>query len=194
MAEDDALVTLGAWPSTGMVHWGVAVRTQLDRVRATRDAQRNLLRGDPAEASHPRHRNAALALHFDTHFLVIAIRNVLRFHDAIAARLDDERLRAARERFDRRGPGIARLRNFYEHLDRYAVGEGIEQKKNNLYTPTGPVLDMSGDDDTLVVCFGPLRFEVIEAGEAAFELAEVTARVRFEAVNPYRAAQRPLTI
>ena len=184
---------LGVWPSSGMVHWGAAVRTQLQRVRSARDAHRESVRGDQVEASHPRHRDDGLRLHFDPHFLVIAIRNVLRFHDSIAARLDDDRLRAARQRFDRRGPGIARLRNFYEHLDRYAVSEGNDQKRKNLRTPTGPVLDMCGGDDTLVVCFGNMRFEVIEAGEAAFELAEETARIWFEAVNPYGAAQRPLT-
>lgn len=197
--DDDLLMDLGVKASAGMVHWGTAVRLQLERAREARDQDRDNMRhtnvemqrtpvGEqmPPEPFPEAHRR----LHIDTYFLVLAIRNVLRFHDAIQKQLNDAELRRARADFDRRAPNAKDFRDLYEHLDAYISGKGRQAPGY----AAAPVLALSWTEDTLHVRFvGHPDLDVIEAGEAAIELAQITARAWFEAVNPHGASIEPLT-
>jgi hypothetical protein len=78
----------------------------------------------------------------DLQFLIVALRR-LRRAAGLAASADDEggRLRAAIERFDRRLPALAVMRNVGEHLDRQVPANvcSIECRKDEEasaeYTP-----------------------------------------------------------
>jgi hypothetical protein len=197
MTDDELLMDLGIRPSSGMVHWGRAVRLQLHRVREARDQELANLTHTAEAPQHSQegdnlppepYPTAHERLHVDTHFLVLAIRNVLRFHDAIAARLSDTRLAEARREFMRQAPDVIDFRDFYEHLDDYVQGKG-----RKLDVPAAPMLRLSHSEGTLFVLYDERRLEVLAAAKAAEVLAQTTARVWFEAVNPYGASIEPLT-
>jgi hypothetical protein len=185
-----------------MAHWGGAVRTQLERVRLARDQmiadhgraaehnQRAIDTGRREPAPAPEFPDADNRLHMDTHFLVIAIRNVLRDHDAIASRMPGRRkeLAEARRAFVDAAPTVRDFRNFYEHLDKYIAGVGNAQQSGEIAGPTSPQLRLSWTHDTIEIVFGGKVLEVAAAAEAAIELADTTFAIWHAEIQRQAAA------
>ncbi len=201
-ASEDLLLDLGVRPSAGMNHWGASVRTQLKRVREARDellsdsrrsADHNARQingedvGPLPEAEHP---EADHRLHMDTHFLVIAMRNVLRDHDAITKRMESsDRLVKVKAEFMKTAPSVTDFRNFYEHLDEYIAGTGNAQKSGEIEGPASPQLHLSWTRDVLGVRFGSLHLDVIKAAEAAAKLADDTFDIWHTAIRKQQSEQ-----
>lgn len=162
-------------PGAGVRLWGSAVAAQFDRVvEANYRHRRNHEHGRSDESEDP---DAETRLHTDVYFLALAIRRVLRFHEAIARQIDDARLHAAREEFLRRAAHASEFRDFYEHLDEYLLGKGRKQRKQAVRNRIAPVLRSRWDCDNLVVRFGAAEMDITLAAKAAIALSEATAAV-----------------
>lgn len=177
-------------PSAGVRHWGRAVEIQLQRVR---DAGR-------AAVEHQTHRGSsagtaedddnvppiATLLHLDVNYLVLAIRNVVRFHVALKKKVNDPRLNRAWEAFRLAVPEAIAFRDFYEHLDAYVLAsEGRHNK--TIIDRSSPTLLRATYDDSLVILFADRAFDVMAAGNAARELAGQTVSVWEEALDAAKA-------
>jgi hypothetical protein len=78
------------------------------------------LHHSPNEAERREDPGAEYELYADVYFLVLAIRRLLRFHDALAKQLGDPRLDAARLASGASAPDAKVLRDFFEH-DEYLL-------------------------------------------------------------------------
>jgi hypothetical protein len=119
-----------------------------------------------------RTRTPSGACHADVYFLALAIRRVLLFHDVFAKKVDDERLRRARAKFDANAPGAKELRDLYEHLDEYL----LDSPRKHVKFPgrAAPVLICRWDCDNVVVRFGEREIDVTLAALAAIELGRAS--------------------
>lgn len=172
-------------PGAGVALWTAAVERQLERVR---DANyRHRLHHSPNEHERRADPEAESQLHTDVYFLALAIRRVLRFHDAFARQVDDARLQQARADFDALAPNASDLRNLYEHLDQYVLDDPRKHLKQ-VAGRAAPVLQSRWDCDNVVVKFGPLQMDVTLAGHAAVALGKTTTAVWEEHMARAKAA------
>lgn len=162
-------------PGAGVRLWGEAAAMQFDRVI---DANyRHRKSNEPSVADEDQDKGAESQLHMDVYFLALAIRRVLRFHEAIAKQIHDERLGAARERFQKTAWPAKDFRDFWEHLDEYVVGTGHRQRSGEVVGRISPVLHLRWDADNVVVRFGDTAMDITVAAQAAIKLAEETEDV-----------------
>src|ERR1700722_4066874 len=153
-------------PGAGVGLWTRAVELQLERVREANDAHRR--HSHPDEKERHDDPDAERRLHADVYFLALAIRRVLLFHDIFAKHVDDERLQAARAKFDASAPNAKELRDFYEHLDEYL----LDSPRKHVKFPgrAAPVLYSRWSRDDVVVSFGERDINITCAAVAAIEL------------------------
>lgn len=162
-------------PGAGTRLWSKAVAMQYDRVADANYRHRKT--NEPEAAETDTDQTAESQLHMDVYFLALAIRRVLRFHDAIAEQIDDPRLVAARERFRKTAWPAKDFRDFWEHLDEYLVGTGRRQASGEIPGRISPVLYLRWDADNVVVRFGDTTMDITVAAQAAIQLAGVTGDV-----------------
>lgn len=162
-------------PSAGVRLWARVAETQFARVVDANYRHRRNHEPDAPEGN--KDKSAEHELHADIYFLALATRNVLRYHDAIAAQLVDRRLAGARETFLAAAPYAKDFRDFYEHLDEYVLGRGRQQKRGAIDGRISPILRSRWDCDNVVVCFGDLEMDITLAGKAAAALGRATAEV-----------------
>jgi hypothetical protein len=175
-------------PGAGTRLWSKAVAMQYDRVV---DANyRHRRSNEPEAAEADKDETAESQLHVDVYFLALAIRRVLRFHDAIAKQIDDPRLAAAREQFQKTAWPAKDFRDFWEHLDEYLVGTGRRQASGEVSGRISPVLYLRWDADNVAVRFGDTTMDITVAAQAASELAGVTGDVWEECLEQTRGSSQ----
>jgi hypothetical protein len=162
--------------------WGAAVRLQLARVE---EAQAVVLAEKRAaeEGDTPRQawlREGVAFFHTqnaDAHFLLVAMRNVLRSADRAAQ--DDHDIAAATSAFYREFPDVHDLRDMLEHLDEYAIGQGKLQRAGRVSADNrGPHLLYHSDSDhaaEIEIRFGAERRVPLKA--AALSIARLADRL-----------------
>jgi hypothetical protein len=89
-------------PGSGLGLWTAVVERQLERVKEANYRHRVHL--SPVERERKEHPEAEAELHGEVYFLVLAIRRVMLFADALAKQVDEERLRVALAQFERQAP------------------------------------------------------------------------------------------
>lgn len=111
--------------------WSTALRLSLQRFE---DGQKELLRQRRAPVKYAPDRGIAVAYQesADCHFILIAMRNVLRvMEDRIDARTDP-RLHRLEKAFRKEHPDAWHLRDVLEHLLDYEAGNGRLQRQGDL--------------------------------------------------------------
>jgi hypothetical protein len=149
------------------------------RVLETREALRQL---PPFGNVPPDEKQLEGRLTWEAHFLVIAIRQLLRTQEAYLKQSGDHRLVKARAEFDAAVPHAKDFRDFLEHLDVYLRDEGNLQKTGDAATGVDLVVRWGRQTGRVTLGFGDHLLDLGDATDAARPLAEVTATVWFEHV------------
>ena len=97
---------------------GDAIETQRARIEEARGPLGLL---PPVRETSLDELETAARITWEAHFLVIAIRQLLRTQEAYFQHTHDERLTEARAPFDRAVPHAVVFRNVLEHLDDYLL-------------------------------------------------------------------------
>lgn len=123
-------------------------------------------------------------LRADVYMLFMAIRHVYRYAERFEEFSDDPRVDRAREKFLRKAPEAKNLRDFLEHLDEYAIGEGRMQRRKELDERDGSVAFVLGEEieaqDEIYVVLGHNFVPVKTAAHAAIELAERLSEIQHD--------------
>jgi hypothetical protein len=128
-------------------------------------------------------------LRSDTYMLFMAIRHVFRYAERFAELSDDPRLSSATAEFLRLAPHAKDLRDFLEHLDEYAVGEGHMHRAGRLDSRDREIHFLLPEecqwDDEIVVQVGENLAPVKTAAHAAMKLAETLVEVQNDELAKY---------
>lgn len=127
--------------------WRAVVATQIERIE---EEQARLVESTSPGADPFDFREAIAErgpIQADTHFLLIAVRHVLRYHAQYLKLTNDQRLIDAEASFNAAIPHVTVLRNVLEHLDEYAVGEGRLQRDGEVADHAAPALHFQSPDD-----------------------------------------------
>ena len=174
MSTYDDLFDIEQRPGGGIRLWTVQLRRQLERVR---DANyRYRLSQTPDDDARQEDPGVEDELHGEVYFLVLTVRRVLLFVEALERQVDDPRLSEALEFFHREAPGVSQVRNLFEHVDEYLLdrpGKHMKQIEGRI----SPVLICRWDADNVVVAYGPGRFDVTLAADAGIRLGETALAV-----------------
>ncbi len=125
-------------------------------------------------------RNGYDALEIDVHFMLVAIRQILRYGEKYAKLIDDERLQRGLAAFAAAAPNLAHLRDMLEHLDEYVTGEGRFQEKISMEPRRLlPIfVETSRDpEEDFELLLGDYSIPVKGAAEAAIMLGELLEEV-----------------
>lgn len=109
----------------------------------------------------------------EVHFLLIAVRNAMRFSEGLQALHGDPDVRTAIVEFQKAQPNADLLRNVHEHVDEYMAGGG-RQRGRFPQSPTVGSIDVRGDD--VVYEIGGIEFSIRATVGAALELTERVIR------------------
>lgn len=161
-------------PGAGLRLWTSLIHRQLERVHSAN--YRHRLHHSPVESERQEHPGAEDELHGDVYFLVLAIRRVLLFAEALARQVNSEELATALRDFQRAAPGAREARNLYEHIDEYLLDRPQKHMKN-IPGRVSPVLICCWDADNVVIAYGPERFDTSLAALAAVELGRIALAV-----------------
>lgn len=158
--------------------WGDAIHAQWERMDEVRGELRRL---PPYRDVSPEELRMGGRLMWEAHFLVIAIRQLLRGQEAFLKQTGDHRLANARAAFDAAVPHAKDFRDVLEHIDDYLRDQGKLQLKGRM--PLGVEMEVAHERSTgrVTLRFGDdHELDLIDATDAALVLAEVTAEVWFE--------------
>ena len=159
--------------------WGDAIDSQGARIDEIRTALRQL----PQFRDTSREElEMAGRLIWEAHFLVIAMRQLLRTQERYSELTGNERLVTARADFDAAVPNAKTFRDFLEHLDEYLLNRGNLQRSGSIAPGTELLVDHARRTGRVTLRFDNLSLDLCEAAEAALQLADVTADVWFEHV------------
>jgi hypothetical protein len=173
-------------PGSGVGLWSGVVERQLERVKAIN--YRHRLHLGPAESEREEHPEAESELHGEVYFLVLAIRRLMLFAEALAKQVDEERLAAALALFETEAPGAREVRNLFEHVDEYLLDTPGKHMRR-ISGRVAPVLISCWDADNVVIAYGEERFDVTLAALAAIELGETALEVWMEELERVKASE-----
>ena len=125
------------WGGLSPRSWAFALGLQRDRLV---DAHERLIEA-PCESEE--RRAAFRRLHIEAHFLLIALRHLIRSLEVCADVLDGERIRSVREAFEARAPWLKHYRDLLEHLDEYTTGGGRLREHGKLDKNAVPYLSLN---------------------------------------------------
>lgn len=109
----------------------------------------------------------------EVHFLLIAVRNALRFCEGLRDLHSDPDVRTAIVDFQRAQPSADLLRNVHEHVDEYMAGGG-HQRARFPQSPTAGSIEVREDD--VVYEIGGIEFSIGPMVSAALKLTERVIR------------------
>ncbi len=109
----------------------------------------------------------------EVHFLLIAVRNALRFCDGLSDLPGNPDVRSAVVEFQAAQPNADLLRNVHEHVDEYIAGGG-RQRTRFPQSPTVGFIEVRDDD--VVYEIGGIEFSIRGTVDAALELTERVIR------------------
>lgn len=173
-------------PGSGLGLWTAVVERQLERVKEAN--YRHRLHLSPVESEREEHPEAEAELHGEVYFLVLAIRRVMLFADALAKQVDEEGLTVALEQFEREAPRAREIRNLFEHVDEYLLGTPGKHMRR-IDGRVAPVLISRWDADNVVIAYGEERFDVTIAALAAIELGQSALGVWMEELERVKAGE-----
>lgn len=166
------------WPEI----WADAIQTQCSRVLEAREALINLPSLGKTTQEEKHQDQMAVRLTWEAHFLVIAIRHLLRTHQAYLSRTGDHRLVSAGAEFEAAVPHAKDFRDFLEHIDLYLRDEGNLQKTGDVATGVDLVVHWGRRTGRVTLEFGDHLLDLRDATEAALALAEVSTEIWTEYV------------
>ena len=164
---------MGPW---GHPQWRVVVELQLGKLESTQKdyvaALQRWQSGDPHAFADV--QGCTNTMSIDAHFLMVAIRHILRCQEHLCSRTGSDQVLRARRAFDQRVPHAKDLRDFLEHGIEYGLGLGRQQRTGRIGDDAHPLLEM-GDtlDDEIVLWFDELSVPLKAAAREAISLAEV---------------------
>jgi hypothetical protein len=174
------LARLGVEPGSGFLTWRLAVERQMRRVEEARDGQRPMLEGS---GSFPDVLAAQHQFIYDAHFLLVAIRNVLRNAELLRKLTGDGRVDRALRQFDRRFPDARNLRDVLEHFDAYLLDEGRLQGDGKVGAGASLTLAWAGPHGLVLAYYDRFEVALQDAGTAAIDLAIACDEVRRERLD-----------
>jgi hypothetical protein len=121
---------------------------------------------------------------WEAHFVVIAIRQLLRSQEVYLKQTGDHRLAKARATFDAAVPHAKTFRDFLEHIDDYLRDRGKLQDEGSVALGLEMVAVHERATGRVALRFGDHELDLDEAADAALVLAEATAEVWFERTAP----------
>lgn len=175
----DKLIQLGG--GVAPEFWSAAVAAQWRRVEEIRDevlarygSGEGMVRDMPEEGKR---------LRYDSYFLVMAVRQLLRVEEAYRRLTGDARLTKARSAFDATIPDAKLFRDILEHLDAYMQGKGDLQGEGRIrsHPVLEPVITRS-PPRRVALRFDGHQLDLGNAARAALDLAPVIAQVWTERV------------
>jgi hypothetical protein len=168
--------------------WSDAINAQWTRIDEVREGLRQL---PPYRHVSPEELRMGGRLMWEAHFLVIAIRHLLKSQEVYLKQTGDHRLAKARTAFDAAVPHAKDFRDFLEHLDEYLLDRGKRQLEGSV--ALGLKMEVAHERGTGVVTlrFGEHQLDLDEATHAALGLAQVTAEVWFDRMGPEQKAGSP---
>jgi hypothetical protein len=156
---------------SGNIHlWRCAVDLQADRVKEARDRQR-----DPKAGR-------ANQLEVDGHFLLVAVRNGLRFAEQLQIKLADESLGAALDNFAQTFPDAKDHRDVLTHIDEYILDRGRLQRAGKV-EPGSSSWVQTMKDGEVQFGFGPFVVRLLATAEAAAKVMSLAEEVWFQAIQ-----------
>jgi hypothetical protein len=173
-------------PGSGLGLWTAVVERQLERVKEAN--YRHRLHLSPVERERREHAEAEAELHGEVYFLVLAIRRVMLFADALAKQVEDEKLTVALAQFARQAPRAREVRNLFEHVDEYLLDAPGKYMKR-IPGRVAPVLISCWDADNVVIAYGEERFDVTLAAVAAIELGKSALEVWLQELERVKGAE-----
>jgi len=182
----DRLFDVGRLPGTGPGLWGEAVEQQLVAVvKLNRRHRRRHAWGPEPKPEDPNVPSVLDQLHVHAYYLVMAIKRVLRFTSSLAKTTQDQRLYALRDDYVRKFSSFEIIRDYYEHLDAYTLGEGKHQRGDapKLAAPIAPLLKSSWHTDDVIVDLGGESLNLTAAGWFAQELAKTAESIYEEHID-----------
>jgi hypothetical protein len=185
LAEVKRLQRLFAWSEgeSSPAWWGDVVGLQ--RGRVGQDLRDYIAEGRTEGDSFDRLRS-------NIYMLFMAIRHVFRYAERFDELSDDPRIDRARQKFLRKAPEAKNLRDFLEHLDEYAIGEGRMQRQERMDPRHKKLMFALGDqiqeEDEVFVVLGNDFVPVKTAAHAAMELADRLTEVQQDEMRAFRNA------
>jgi hypothetical protein len=158
--------------------WGDAIHAQWGRIEEVRE---DLMRLPPYREVSPEELRLGARLIWEAHFLLIAIRQLLRSQEVYVKQTGDRRLADARGAFNAAVPHAKDFRDVLEHSDKYLRDRGNLQLAGKM--PLGVEVEVVHERSTgrVTLRFGDdHELDLFDAADAALVLAEVTAEVWFE--------------
>jgi hypothetical protein len=175
---------------TSPAFWSTALRLSLQRFT---DGQAELLRQRRAPLKYAPDRGIAVAYQesADCHFILIAMRNVLRVMEDRMDASTDSRLRRLEEEFRKEHPDAWHLRDVLEHLLDYEAGNGRLQRQGEVpKEESQPWLHYEAADPsaevTLYFAGSGRRCCLEAAAKKAMEIADLLTEIEHDelAENP----------
>jgi hypothetical protein len=152
--------------------WQAAVRTQLQRLVTAREDFRAL--GPPHLLKGP--IEPVMRLEFEAHFLLVAIRNVIRSASVLSELLESGELDVALATFEREFTHASYFRDYATHFDAYVLGKGHHQKSGTVPPDSTLWHIWWQEDGSFRFMIGDREISLGDVAEAAINLAEVAHR------------------
>jgi len=156
--------------ASGADLWGHAIGTQWSRIEQARDE----VLGDLERTDRPgvdlAYVQREWRLRYESYFLLLAIRQLLRTQAACFDITADPILKSARDAFDAANGDAELLRNCFEHLDEYLRDIGHKQKSGDLGAGIMPDV-IPSSDGRVVLRFDRISLELGRAAQEARALA-----------------------
>lgn len=162
--------------------WAAAIREQWSRVQKERVL---IWAAADGKVEFDQGMEASRRLRFEGHFLVAAIRQLLRSQEAHLRVTGDQRLRDARAAFDAAVPDAKDFRDFLEHLDEYALGTGKLQRSGDVSEEPNFAIVATRPGGPVRLQFDERELDLGEAAEAALRLADVTQQVWSDSLTAF---------
>lgn len=183
---------LGTEQAGNLRLWYFAIGQQAGRIR-------DALAGSNSAANDE--RDATMGLDADAHFLLVAVRNGMRFAERVQEFVCDDHLATALAAFTAQFPAATDLRDVLTHLDEYVLDQGRLQpdgkgKRKGEVAAGSSSWRVVADNDVVLVA-GPYSVKLLAIAAAAEEVLGLAAERAEEqpgvAIRPgrYRARTRP---
>jgi hypothetical protein len=176
LAEEDRRKFMALGMGRSLPFWKEVVALQLRRLDELEKQLPSVRHHFVANAhryavNNPVMNDWTLRTHADSHFLLVAIRHVLRFGRELRKLTagDDERPNILLQEFLSKYRHAEALRGILEHFDEYSVGGKSDLKRGVGPELLGVQIESQGDRITLII--GSHNVPLVPLGQAAAELA-----------------------
>lgn len=176
--EPTVLERLGTEAHAGVDLWRFAVEMQISRIEQDlREHQEALRVGRLDVDEHAPWGQSWNRLMHDCHFLLVAVRAVVRYTEAYNRAAPDWRYIEALDAFFEAAPHAKAFRDQLEHLDEYLQGTGWAQKRGEVPPKISAGVLVRLQQGRVYVRFGDQRLDVYATAAAAIRLADTADEI-----------------